>query len=602
VDAQGTRHVSVCRLLVWLYDVYKPTYDVRFTVAPVAWVQVRLTKVSVGLALTALFGAPAVASADVGYRGPAFKPSSVTVIKPSGQKPQSKLWFNDGTWWGDLFVPGVEEFRVHRLDPLTQTWADTGTPLDTRDSSEGDVLWDGTHLYVASGSDEAGSSDATRITILRLSYDAATRRYVRDASYQPVLPGGPIEAVVLDKDSIGRLWLTYTRNNTVFVAHTNGAPDDVWGAPYALPVTDANTLTPDDISAVVAYGGRIGVMWSNQNAQAMYFASHADGAPDSAWSLATALGGAGTYAADDHINLKSVQGGDGRVFAAVKTSRSDAPSVSPSDAQIDLLELNGGAWTPHLFGTVGDDQTRPIVLTDQLTRRLYVFATSPTNPDPGTQAIYYKETSLDAPSFAPGAGTTFMQSSAGADINDATSTKQDLSVAPQLVVLASDLTNYWHNTFALSRPAPPVPTPTPPAPPAPAVDRTAPLLTALSAKPRSFRTRRHAGRAAGTTVRFTLSEAATVRLGLERATTGRRVGGGCVRQTRANRSRRSCVRYVVIRGVLARKLAAGAARVRFDGRLGGKRVATGRYRLVLVATDAAGNASPPRRASVRILR
>ena len=25
-------------------------------------------------------------------------------------------------------------------------------------------------------------------------------------------------------------------------------------------------------------------MWSNQNAQAMYFASHVDGAPDSAWT------------------------------------------------------------------------------------------------------------------------------------------------------------------------------------------------------------------------------------------------------------------------------------------------------------------------------
>ena len=560
----------------------------------------RFTKVSVGLVVAALSGVPAVAAADVGYRGAAFTASSV--VKPSGQKPQSKLWFNDGTWWGSLFVPGVEEYRVHQLDPLTQGWVDTGTPLDVRNSSEGDVLWDGTHLYVASGSDDAGSPDATRITILRLSYDAASRRYVRDPGYQPVLAGGPIEAVVLDKDTTGRLWITYTRGNTVFVAHTDGAPDDTWGAPYALPVTDAASLTADDISAVVAYEGRIGVMWSNQNAQAMYFASHADGAPDSAWTLTTAL--AGPLAADDHINLKSVQGGDGRVFAAVKTSKSDPPSASSSDDQVDVLELNGGAWRRYLFGTVGDDQTRPIVLTDQLTRRLYVFATSPTNPDPGTQAIYYKETSLDAPSFAPGPGAAFMQSDAGADINDATSTKQDLSVAPQLVVLASDLTNYWHNTLTLSHPEP-VPTPTPtltPPPAAPPLDRTAPQLAALSASPRSFRTRRRGGRPAGTTVRFTLSEAATVRLGLERASTGRRVGGACVRPTRSNRSRHSCVRYVVLHGAVTRSLGAGTVRVRFDGRLGSKRVASGRYRLVLVATDTAGNASPARRINVRILR
>jgi hypothetical protein len=567
---------------------------------------------SVGLVVAALCGWPAAAAADVGYRGALFTASSV--IKPSGQKPQSKLWFNDGTWWGSLFVPGAEEYRVHRLDPLTQTWVDTGTSLDARNSSEGDVLWDGTHLYVASGSDDPVSPDATRITILRLSYDAAARRYVRDTAYQPVLAGGAVEAVVLDKDSTGRLWLTYTRGNTVFVAHTSGPPGDVWEAPYALPGTDTANLNPDDISAVVAYAGRIGVMWSNQNAQAMYFATHDDCAPDSAWTQTTGL--SGPFSADDHINLKSVQAdAAGRVFAAVKTSNSDKPTRTLTDDQVDLLEFAGGAWTRHVFGTVANDHTRPIVLADQTARKLYVFATSPTVETSGpAQTIYYKETSLDAPAFAPGLGTVFMHSDTGEDINDASSTKQDLSVAPDLVVLAGDATHYWHNRFALTHAAGPItpsaprtcPSPPPPPPPAPApvpaADSAAPRLTGLSAKPRSFRTRRRAGVAAGTTVRFTLSEAATVRLGVERATAGRRVGGGCVRQTRANRSRRACVRYVVVRGVLTRKLAAGAARVRFDGRLGGKRLATGRYRLVLVGTDAAGNASLARRTAVRILR
>ena len=534
-------------------------------------------KWSIGLAIAALYGAPAVADADVGHRDAAFTPSSV--VKPSGQKPQSKLWFHDGSWWASLFVPGVDEYRVHRLDPFSQTWVDTGTPLDDRSSSSADVLWDGTRLYVASGSDQAGS-DATRIKIMRLGYDAATRSWVRDAGYNPVLAGGPIEAVVLDEDSTGRLWLTYTRDNTVYVAHTSGKPDDAWGAPYALPVTDAANLNPDDISAVVAYAGHIGVMWSNQTVPAIYFASHADGAPDSAWTRTEAL--TGPLAADDHINLKSVQDSGGRVLAAVKTSKSDAQPPRPSDDQVDLLELKAGVWSRYVFGTVADDHTRPIVLTDQLTRRLYLFATSPTNPDPGVQTIVYKETDLDHPSFAPGPGTVFMRSDAGADINDATSTKQDLSVAPQLVVLASDPNYYWHNVLALPH--------------------AAPTITALSARPRSFRTRRRAGRPAGTMLRFTLSEPAAARLWLERARPGRRVGGRCVRPTRSNRSRRACVRYVILPGSVRRSLAAGAVRWRFDGRIAGRRAAPGRYRLALVATDAAGNASRVARVSVRILR
>src|SRR3954447_3561388 len=175
----------------------------------------------------AAMAAPAVAAADVGYRDATFTASSV--VKPSGQKPQSKLWFHAGSWWGDLFVPGPDEYRVERLDPLTQSWADTGPTLDARNSSSGDVLSDGDRLYVASSSYDPGSPDATRIQIVRLDYDAAAGRYARDPRYQAVLTGGPVEAVVLDKDSTGRLWITYTRDDTVWVAHTGGPPGDAWG-------------------------------------------------------------------------------------------------------------------------------------------------------------------------------------------------------------------------------------------------------------------------------------------------------------------------------------------------------------------------------------
>lgn len=394
-----------------------------------------------------------------------------------------------------------------------------------------------------------------------------------------------------------------------------------------LAVNDGDNLDPDDLSAIVAYGGRIGVMWSNQNAQAMYFASHVDGAPDSAWTQTAALDG--PFSADDHINLKSVQGDGGRVFAAVKTSKSDPSPTDFAADQVDLLEFASGTWSRHVFGSVADDQTRPIVVTDQIARRLYLFATTPTNPSPGVQTIVYKETSLDNPSFAPGPGTVFMRSDSGADINDASSTKQDVSVAPELVVLASDFTHYWHNALALSHPTPTptpvvtatatpsavptatatpsaVPTasaaPSPTVAPTPAGDRTAPVLSRLSARPQRFRTRRRAGRPAGTTLRFRLSEPATVRLRLERAVTGRRVGGGCVRRTRDNRSKRSCVRFVIVRGSLSRRLSAGSKRLAFSGRLGNRRAAPGRYRVALLAIDAAANASAIRRVGVRILR
>jgi hypothetical protein len=54
-------------------------------------------------------------------------------------------------------------------------------------------------------------------------------------------------------------------------------------------------------------------------------------------------------------------------------------------------------------------------------------------------------------------------------------------------------------------------------------------------------------------------------------------------------------RYRALRGQLRRATAAGAHRLRFRARLGGRALRAGRYRLVLRAADAAGNRSATRR-------
>jgi hypothetical protein len=540
----------------------------------------------------ALVPATATASADVGHRDQPFTASSVT--KPSGYKPQSKLWFAHGSWWGDLFDPGSGEYHIQRFDPATQSWIDTGTVLDPRNSSHADTLWDGSHLYAASAPDETSTS--RDIELYRLTYDPATGSWTPDGTAQTIATDRPLEAVVLDEDSTGVLWLTYTEDNadgttrTVYVAHTT-TNTATWSAPYALPFDDAKNLTSDDISAVVSFGGRIGVMWSNQTTTQMLFAVHVDGTDDTAWSHEVALD-TEPFSADDHINLKSVQSSAGRqVFAAVKTSNSDhvgEPGVTTDADQVLLLRRDvGGAWSKSVFGTVQDDQTRPIVLTDRTTRQLYVFATSPTNPGTG-QAIYYKATSMDAPSFAPGVGTAFMQSSGGLDVNDATSTKQDLGDLPDALVVASDTTNYWHNTLDLAHPTPtptptpaptpvptpsPTPTPTPTATPPPPPAR--PVVSHLSVRPSAFRTtkgRVRAARRLGTIVRFRVSVSARARLTVKHR-----------------------------RGHMTVAVHAGRNRVAFRGRLRGRRLAAGRYRLVVVAR-AGGRRSTPRSTRLRILR
>jgi hypothetical protein len=133
-------------------------------------------------------------------------------------------------------------------------------------------------------------------------------------------------------------------------------------------------------------------------------------------------------------------------------------------------------------------------------------------------------------------------------------------------------------------------------------DTTRPAISGLRLSRKRFRAGRRAiprsaARArAGTTLRYRLSEDATLTLKVERRAIGRRQGGRCRKPSRRNRGARRCVRYVGVRGFgrITRRQLAGARSIRFSGRVGKRRLAAGRYRFVLQARDPSGNSSAKR--------
>jgi hypothetical protein len=379
----------------------------------------------------------AAADANIGYRDMAFSTSGVS--DPTGQKPQSKLWYNDGHWWGDFYSKGNGAYHIYALDWETQGWSDTGIALDDRENSWADVLWDGTFLYVASGT----TSGPGRL--YRYTYDANPL----DGKPYKLSPGFPVEvtshgmeALVMAKDGTGTLWITYTNGKKVYVAHSVGN-DSSWITPYVLPVPEASGLLGDDISSIVAYDGHIGVMWSNQTLMNMVFATHVNGALDNQWQSVSSY----TPSADDHINLKSLHADSaGNVFAVVKTSFSNVGEPS-----IILLACTGGdcklatSWEAHTVYTrpASSQRTRPILLLDSEHRDVYVFmATSSGGP------IRYKKSSIDALNFPANGEMIFIDYGSG--INDPTSTKQNLTSSTGLVVAASDGGYYYHNCLTLT--------------------------------------------------------------------------------------------------------------------------------------------------------
>ena len=145
-------------------------------------------------------------------------------------------------------------------------------------------------------------------------------------------------------------------------------------------------------------------------------------------------------------------------------------------------------------------------------------------------------------------------------------------------------------------PQPPTPEPTTPAPTTPGppaggapntpqttiVDRQPPALTGLTLG-------RTVKRSKGTTIRFTLSEPASVALAFGQPKAGRLVTGKCRAQTSKNRKQKRCT-IPNVKGTLTVQGKAGTNTFSFKGVLtGGKRLALGSYSVAATPTDAAGN-------------
>jgi hypothetical protein len=105
-------------------------------------------------------------------------------------------------------------------------------------------------------------------------------------------------------------------------------------------------------------------------------------------------------------------------------------------------------------------------------------------------------------------------------------------------------------------------------------DRTAPAVSGL---------RVIAGK-----VFYSLSEGATVSFRLEKALSGRKVKGKCVRQNPRNKRKPRCTRFRTVGAGFTGPGAAGANQVAIPS---GRKLKPGRYRLTMTVTDAAGNSA-----------
>jgi hypothetical protein len=118
-------------------------------------------------------------------------------------------------------------------------------------------------------------------------------------------------------------------------------------------------------------------------------------------------------------------------------------------------------------------------------------------------------------------------------------------------------------------------------------------------------TKSHRHPKSGAKISYALNIAATVRFTVQQRVPGRTQGHGqsasCVAQTRSNRKAERCMRTVTLRGAFTETGKSGSNTLHFSGRLGGRALTPGKYRLVATPT-ADGQTGAAANVGFRILR
>jgi hypothetical protein len=334
----------------------------------------------------------------------------ISVSQNTGEKPESKLWQNDGHWWS--VMPDSSGTWIWRLDG--STWNHV-LQLSTQNSFHADVLSQGAIAQIL-----LFDSSSTQLATVEYvaggvgSYSFWSQRQ----SLTPVGLSSSAETATIAVDSAGRLWVASDVSTTVEVRYSDGDYSS-----FSAPITIGSGISTDDISDITMLpDGSVGILWSNQNSKRFYFRTHQTGADAAAWSTTEVAAGqaalnVGAGMADDHMHIAVAS--DGTLYAAVKTSYDTAGKT-----KIGLIVRRpNGTWDPTLYN-IATTGTRPVVLLDESIGRLIVAYTS----SDGGGDILYAETALDQISFSS-RGTLMT-----GGLNNVTTTKQN--VTNQLVFMA----------------------------------------------------------------------------------------------------------------------------------------------------------------------
>ncbi len=234
---------------------------------------------------------------------PSFK---VNYNMPTADKPQSKLWFMNNSWW--TLLPDSSGPSLWQRTEMG--WKEHPEIKSALKNVPGRAdVWPEEKKVTAVG---VGDSS---LTVFRVIFESGSPsvNYISEVLSQ-LFPPNPasIETATIAKDGKGTWWIAATAEKKVCV-WSSTSDGKSWSEPFVL----AQGLDKDDICTITLIHGGVGVIWSDQIRDAVLMKVHKDEDPRGIWGKEE-VADSGNKTADDHLN--TVLTSDGTLWLTSKNS------------------------------------------------------------------------------------------------------------------------------------------------------------------------------------------------------------------------------------------------------------------------------------------
>lgn len=278
---------------------------------------------------------------------PVFRVLPHSGLEPTGDKPQSKLWYSQGSWWA-LLPSNVGQTLWERTDAGWQDHPEVAKMLKgVRGRCD---VWPETDQVTAVSVDQR--RDEPGIKVFRLTSGPDWYGELLATLSLPEGKEGTMTATIA-RDGGGQWWVAADVGGSICVWNSKDAI--TWSEPNII---GDNVQEKEDLCLVTPLPGGVGVIWTDQVNDRVVIREHADGAPRDEWKPETIIEEGGG-AADNH--LKAALGADGTLWVATKNSLDKV-----GEPQLTLrVRSPEGKWSnyPYAPREAKREPSRPAIYT-----------------------------------------------------------------------------------------------------------------------------------------------------------------------------------------------------------------------------------------------